>query len=395
MHDVGDPAAHGSFDYLEMPNEEYSRTVRGPLLPEDHSLVTYVQGLADQFDHLLRMRYARQMAGVPRARVAVRKTPESGAFTADFRRVCYEVPVVITEGIPDLPENRLQAIEPAPGLLRPSQFISCKMIPVAPDRYSEFAEWYSKRFAPCGLAMRDGIGEGGRPGLVMTGPCKNEDFFPRKSRTGGIIVKAAPNRILVFSGLFRLLKSEDELAAVIAHELAHYYRAHVADVRQYEYCYKITPDNHGHRPKPDPEMDDLCEKLRPRINFPLEEATSRRLGVYTIEQEADEIAVELLAMAGIPPTAAADAWLALSADMTSEAPAPPALPMDECRRLRSNGWRDSQGQNVFVPVGDYYNAHHSWCYRIHNIDKEIAAHRFPEIPRAFPAADWQAIQRQL
>jgi hypothetical protein len=231
----------------------------------------------------------------------------------------------------------------------------------------------------------------------MTGPCREQDFFPKKSSTGGIVTKAAPNRILVFSGLFRALKSEDEFAAVLAHELAHFYRAHTADVRPYNYCYKVSDESHGHRPKPDPQLDDLCSRLRPRINFSVEEATKRRLGVYTIEQEADELALELLSAAGIQPSSAVDAWFSLSQEMHSKTAAPesPALGMDECLKLRASAWRDDQGRDVFIPLGDYRDLHHSWCYRIRNIDRELAVHRYNVQRQTWSSSnDWELIQRQ-
>ncbi|MFM8316186.1 MAG: M48 family metalloprotease, partial [Deltaproteobacteria bacterium] len=219
-----------------------------------------------------------------------------------------------------------------------------------------------------------------------------QDFFPKKSSVSAIVTKVAPNRILLFSGLFQILKSENELLAVIAHELVHFYRAHAAGVRLYDYCYEITAKNHGHRPKPDPKLNDLCEKLHPRIGFSIEEATQRRLGVYTQEQEADEMALEILAWSGIPPTAAVEAWFSLSRGLGTSSNAEPAISMEECLRLRSSGWVDSQGREVFIPVGDYRDEHHSWCYRIHNIDKEIAAHQYPSLPKAIPEANWGKVQ---
>jgi hypothetical protein len=126
----------------------------------------------------------------------------------------------------------------------------------------------------------------------------------------------------------------------------------------------------------------------------VEEATERRIGYYTIEQEADELALEFLAMAGIPPTAAVEAWVNLSGELAKNSVANPAIPIYECLRLRNQGWKDESGREVFVPVGDYRESHHSWCYRIRNIDAEIAAHRYVLSGRSLPERNWKSIQQQ-
>ena len=153
-HDLGDPAAFGSFDYLEQSHSDYVAGVRGPILPEDHALTIYAQNVVDHLDQAARQQFPQQMSGVPRPRIAVRKTDDVGAFTANSKSICYEAPIVISEGVSDVAENRLAAVVPSSGRLSVGQLDFCKTVQVPEQRWAEFASWYSQRFAPCAITLR-------------------------------------------------------------------------------------------------------------------------------------------------------------------------------------------------------------------------------------------------
>lgn len=398
-HDTGHPASFGRYDYLAVNDTDYVKLTRGPILSSDHPLVLAVQSIVDGFDHVIRERYPDQMRGIPLPVIAVRKTTEVGAFTMDRQRVCYELPIQISSGVPVAANTTLTAIEARSGRLSPTQFFSCARVKVQPEERAEFALWFSRRFAPCRMEMRSGNDVDSpitSPINTLTGPCREQDFFPRKSVAGGLVAEVAPNRLLLFSGIFAILKSVDQLNSVIAHELAHYYRAHVANVRPYDFCYRISKESHGHSPSPDPGLDDLCSRLRPRIGFSVSEATERRMGYYTVEQEADELALEYLALVGVSPDSAVEAWFKLAEHSTGDLRSTDAkydIPLESCLKFRANGWRDERGQEVFIPVGDYRGTHHSWCHRIFNIDQEILAHNYVLGRRLLPDLDWTVLQK--
>lgn len=105
------------------------------------------------------------------------------------------------------------------------------------------------------------------------------------------------------------------------------------------------------------------------------EARENRLGQYTTEQEADEEAVEWLTDIGTDPSAAVRSFLTL-ADGTPDRMDGGLLGGRTCAKLAANDWKDQNGDDIFVPVGDYSEVHHSSCYRAFNAAREIEAHGY-------------------
>lgn len=121
------------------------------------------------------------------------------------------------------------------------------------------------------------------------------------------------------------------------------------------------------------------------------------LGWYTDEQESDEIAVHLMALAGENPRSAADAFfkhLAL-VDTGGSSTVEPSL--SECRKGFLNSWKDWRFNGVpWVPFFGYtYQLHPTDCYRIYNIDKETEAFDYGRIPTSRDTASWKAAQISL
>lgn len=120
-------------------------------------------------------------------------------------------------------------------------------------------------------------------------------------------------------------------------------------------------------------------------------------GWYTDEQESDEIAVHLMALAGENPRSAADVFfkhLALF-DTGGSSTVTPSL--SECRKGFLNGWKDWRFNGVsWVPFFGYtYELHPTDCYRIFNIDKETEAFDYGKIPSSRDTASWKAAQISL
>jgi hypothetical protein len=100
----------------------------------------------------------------------------------------------------------------------------------------------------------------------------------------------------------------------------------------------------------------------------------QRLGFYTTEQEADDMALEILTQIGLSPNLAADAVLHfLKLEVDGDAG---EIPWAECSALRERGFKDAAGAWVAVPVGDLSTPHHSFCFRVLNITRELAAHAY-------------------
>jgi hypothetical protein len=128
----------------------------------------------------------------------------------------------------------------------------------------------------------------------------------------------------------------------------------------------------------------------------LKQAYARRLGYYTFEQEADDEAAEWMADLGFEPRHAIAAMQALGrGDETSLRGM--LFGEDQCTSLFQNDWLNSSGSPVFVPVGDYSEIHHSACFRMFNIDREIAAHNLAPSGATLPAhggSAWLGLQQQ-
>jgi len=100
----------------------------------------------------------------------------------------------------------------------------------------------------------------------------------------------------------------------------------------------------------------------------------QHLGEYTSEQEADDESAEWIADLGIDPAASVDSMRALGKGMKTGL-AGNILSQDDCERLWKAGWLDADGNYSFIPVGNFTDPHHSVCYRMFNIDREVKAHK--------------------
>jgi hypothetical protein len=110
----------------------------------------------------------------------------------------------------------------------------------------------------------------------------------------------------------------------------------------------------------------------------LEEADSKKFGWYTVEQEADELAVEWMVALGYSKQeilAGVESVFRLEESQRVPLVHKSNLhrlsmgpTMDECKRLIAG---DS---NIVVSPYQFYDAHHSGCYRYWNILREFEAH---------------------
>ncbi len=136
-------------------------------------------------------------------------------------------------------------------------------------------------------------------------------------------------------------------------------------------------------------QDDGSEKA-------LKTAYENNLGQYTAEQEADEVAAEWVNDVGISPKHVVDAMRRLGQGSTT-ALRGFILSEQDCEALWKRNWLDEAGKYAFVPVGDYSKVHHSSCYRMFNLDREIEAHDYTTPSLAAPLLGedrWRQVQEK-
>ena len=105
----------------------------------------------------------------------------------------------------------------------------------------------------------------------------------------------------------------------------------------------------------------------------LKKAFIAKLGFYTTEQEADNLAIDWMIMMGHNPAGSINHWFRQLKRLRSGAL---DLPMnygyDSCLQQYQMG-ENWGSPNAFgaIPVGGYTEIHHSICYRIYNITRRI------------------------
>lgn len=126
----------------------------------------------------------------------------------------------------------------------------------------------------------------------------------------------------------------------------------------------------------------------------LKQAVTDHLAYYTSEQEADEEAAEWVSETGLDAQSVVEAMASLGKGSATSMRGQ-VLGERDCMTLKNNDWMDADGGYVFVPVGDYAEVHHSVCYRMFNLDREIKGHGYvtaSTTPPLLSETDWQVLQ---
>jgi hypothetical protein len=127
----------------------------------------------------------------------------------------------------------------------------------------------------------------------------------------------------------------------------------------------------------------------------LKQAQEEGLGQYTIEQESDEFSAEWVAKAGVDPNGTVEAMRSLGKGSDTSLRGF-ILGEQECETLWKNNWSKGESDYFFVPIGDYSEIHHSTCYRMFNLEREIEAHNYTVAKtdaKLLPAAEWGALKK--
>ena len=118
------------------------------------------------------------------------------------------------------------------------------------------------------------------------------------------------------------------------------------------------------------------------------------MGLYTTEQEADDIALEIATKLGLTPGEVLGSWLrfmeASEAMGTKFDDTTGNLPPAKCKALLEAQFREAGADGASVPVmmtlGNLVDPHHGSCYRVFNTWREANAHRFAAVGTFEPPA---------
>lgn len=133
----------------------------------------------------------------------------------------------------------------------------------------------------------------------------------------------------------------------------------------------------------------------------LKRLSENQIGLYTGEQEADDISFELSTRLGLTSADVYGSYTELMryVERASQPDkfdiANDSMSSAECEALLAKGFRDGD-KTVHVPLGTLDDPHHALCYRLFNLYRENEAHRYvpgaPNLPPATPA--WADLQKQ-
>lgn len=406
-------------------------------LPMDHPMTQRLQFWIDRMDEALRAAHPEALKGTPRPRAIIQKTAEPNAWVSALP-VAWNIRTrvagpALDGGAPPPGEDGghietgadggasadggtsadgggVPNIDPFNGmsellLLQTGRVYAQAPTPFArphdADKLATFVKFHNDGFARCRLSATGDE-------LILGTGCKRYSNVTVE-RGERLSYYATAKYITMTSGYILELLDEDAIVSTLAHELGHYYRSHVnmpSDVTNYFYA--LDANTHTHTPAPDARHLEqtlaVREKLRGEIwpvDFTEENAlmAEKGLGFYTTEQEADEIAVELMAKVGLPGGVIIDKLLKVQKLVDSFGPNPldtGTLKWTECSALRERGFRDADGKLVSVPVGDLSDPHHSLCFRAFNVSREIAAHDYTIAARPDPGGEpWARVLTRM
>jgi hypothetical protein len=105
----------------------------------------------------------------------------------------------------------------------------------------------------------------------------------------------------------------------------------------------------------------------------LQKALDERVGFYSTEEEADNMALDWLYLLGKDPQKAVNHWLAFASQKDGkEQQSKFNFSFQRCLKLYSSDPRWSEdGHTVPIPVGSFAEDHHSGCFRIYNLVERI------------------------
>jgi hypothetical protein len=501
--------AHGSQD--EVDRRALGAFAKSEQLDRDDPVTIKLQEWADGAYQSLNARYPSITGRLPRPEVIVVKDQQVNAFVSKSlvcRSVAVEFAAAPSDAEPLPPETLIMINSNGGAGLFERRQLDCLDLRSEGADPRELLGYYQESLAVkgCELTATDS--------KLIVGPSCKLPLTVNTKGAAGVAHYAVLPRVIVTTGLIELLKSDDELAYALMHELVHYFRAHgVLSKSSYQFFYRDNEENRrrliprpaselqqlgaellklpGYRTQPvsgqryhselfsylrtmitnlvEPWPKDACEPLVALKNDPvfwtlmgrfpqqplageglaayflyeervqsclaalplirkaqdkeegvtfaqaksllwfadwntlerredplvlldawqsmnqrmldreeqknrlLQQALDERVGYYTTEEEADQLALALMVMIGKPPEAASHHWWKMAESKQGfEQDGPYNFGFTRCRDLFNATPRwSSGGRAVTIPVGSFAEPHHSSCYRLYAISERL------------------------
>ncbi|MEI8025803.1 MAG: M48 family metalloprotease [Pseudomonadota bacterium] len=217
-------------------------------LPANSFTTVRLQSWIDKIDAYARKRDPNVLASIPKPSVVVLKTSEANAYVSSTA-VCYNVKVTFGDGVKSAPNGVY--IDKTLDLLDVDIPANYPCIDVDPSDLPAIAEEISTRGQKCSFTVSPS-------GIAFPAACGTVDPAYKNGFTAPkLLLLKTPNWFVVLSGIADLLKNEESLVGVLAHELGHYYRSH-SNTYKNEYDFFYTQNEAGnpnHKPTRDASLE--------------------------------------------------------------------------------------------------------------------------------------------
>lgn len=365
-------------EVLTLLQESAPDLIDGGALPEEDERTRELQAVINTFHDALGSRYP----GAPAPRLIVLNSPSDRLFTIS-KPFCF--PVYITWNQNTLPKAAL-LFSDATGMKINSALPSsesCEYISSLSIDQKIAIMQRALPFADDCLTIKTGtfikLQVDIKPACAAEYETTHKDSLLSDYSSAGYFSAASPiNWVFVTTKALESTPGE-LITARLAHELAHYYQAHSATGKGFDYFYRIDLDNYRHREgiKPDDPLVDLAnavKQINPSRLAPYSDARillirayDENLGYFTAEQHADEVALTYLQAIDQDPRLLIEALFASLRQNPSRGGYPLPARIDPgfltCLKLYQEEFTTKVG------VGVYHHQHHTECFRIFNIYK--------------------------
>lgn len=125
------------------------------------------------------------------------------------------------------------------------------------------------------------------------------------------------------------------------------------------------------------ELDAAAKQLDQSEQALLTTMSDNSIGLYTFEQEADEIALDLATHAGFSVDAMMRGWIDFMRAGEEAGMIDPVADADTCASWMDNDFIDPEtGAMRYVALGELWEPHHASCYRLFNLWREAKDHAY-------------------